>query len=99
MRSLSKLPIINLKLLYKVIKVKSNSTLGLAPIKVWSRCCIILPIYIGFTFMVHNGNRFRTLLVDERMVGRKIGEFSLTRTFSKHKLSKRKQVRRYRKKK
>ena len=98
MRSLKKLPVINIKLVTKIIQMKNSSVLGTSPIRVWSRCCTILPIFIGFTFMVHNGRIFRPIKVDERMVGHKFGEFVMTRTFVRHKLSKKKQVRRYSKK-
>ncbi len=54
------------------------------PIKIWSRRSTILPDFVGFTFLVHNGKNFIPVLVSEDMVGHKFGEFSLTRTFKGH---------------
>lgn len=53
-------------------------------IKTWSRRSTILPIFVGFTFSVHNGNKFIPVSVNEEMVGRKLGEFAPTRTFHGH---------------
>ncbi|MBF8246640.1 MAG: 30S ribosomal protein S19 [Rickettsia sp.] len=54
------------------------------PIKTWSRRSTILPDFVGFTFLVHNGKNFIPVLINEDMVGHKLGEFSLTRTFKGH---------------
>ena len=54
------------------------------PIKTWARACTIIPEFVGYTFMVHNGKLFRNVFVTEDMVGHKLGEFSLTRTFKGH---------------
>ena len=54
------------------------------PIKTWSRRSTITPDFIGLTFTVHNGKIFNPVFVTENMVGHKLGEFSLTRTFKKH---------------
>ena len=54
------------------------------PIKTWARACTIIPEFVGYTFMVHNGKLFRKVFVTEDMVGHKLGEFSLTRTFKGH---------------
>lgn len=53
-------------------------------IKTWSRRSTILPFFVGVTFAVHNGNKFIPVTVTEEMVGRKLGEFSPTRTFHGH---------------
>ena len=53
-------------------------------IKTWSRRSTIIPLFVGHTFAVHNGNKFIPVRVDEEMVGRKLGEFAPTRTFYGH---------------
>lgn len=54
------------------------------PIKTWSRRSMITPDCVGLTFLVHNGRKFLEVYVTENMVGHKLGEFSLTRTFKSH---------------
>jgi small subunit ribosomal protein S19 len=54
------------------------------PIKTWSRRSVILPEMIGLTIAVHNGRQHVPVLVSENMVGHKLGEFALTRTFKGH---------------
>jgi len=81
-RSLKKGPFIDVKLLGKVNK---QSQAGIRePIKTWSRRSTIVPEFVGFTFMVHNGKIFNKVFVTEDMVGHKLGEFSQTRTFKGH---------------
>lgn len=53
-------------------------------IQTWSRRSTIIPFFVGFTFGVHNGNKFIPVAVTEEMVGRKLGEFSPTRTYHGH---------------
>ena len=53
-------------------------------IKTWSRRSTILPQFVGLTFGVHNGQKFIPVLVTENMVGHKLGEFAVTRTFKGH---------------
>ncbi len=53
-------------------------------IQTWSRRSTIIPMFVGFTFAVHNGNKFIPVTVTEEMVGRKLGEFSPTRTYHGH---------------
>lgn len=53
-------------------------------IKTWSRRSTILPQFVGLTFAVHNGHKFIPVLVNEDMIGHKLGEFSPTRTFHGH---------------
>jgi len=81
-RSLKKGPFVDEKLLGKVTKQTSENTRN--PIKTWARRCTIVPEFVGFTFMVHNGKMFNKVFVTEDMVGHKLGEFSLTRTFRGH---------------
>ena len=54
------------------------------PIKTWSRRSTILPDFIGLTIAVHNGKQHIPVFVTENMVGHKLGEFALTRTFKGH---------------
>ena len=54
------------------------------PIQTWSRRSTITPDFVGHTFLVHNGKIFNSVFVTENMVGHRLGEFSLTRTFKKH---------------
>lgn len=81
-RSLKKGPYVDEKLLMKVNK--QAETGDRSPIKTWARRCTIVPEFVGSTFMVHNGKMFHKVLVTEDMVGHKLGEFSLTRTFRGH---------------
>ncbi len=57
------------------------------PIKTWSRRSTITPEFVGLNFAVHNGKVFHNVFVTENMVGHKLGEFSVTRTFRKHSTS------------
>ena len=81
-RSLKKGPFIDLHLLKKVeAAVAANSK---RPIKTWSRRSMILPEMVGLTLAVHNGKAHVPVLVNENMVGHKLGEFAVTRTFKGH---------------
>ena len=81
-RSLKKGPFVEPKLLDKVDKlVESGSK---RPIKTWSRRSLIIPDFVGHTFLVHNGKDFISVFVTENMVGHKLGEFSPTRIFKRH---------------
>ena len=66
----------------KVLKAKE--TKSKAPIKTWSRRSMITPDFAGLTVRVHNGKIFHPVFVTENMVGHRLGEFALTRTFRKH---------------
>jgi small subunit ribosomal protein S19 len=79
-RSLKKGPYVDLRLLKKVERMGGHRE----PIKTWARDCTIVPDFIGFTFLVHNGRQFTKLFVTEDMVGHKLGEFSPTRMFRGH---------------
>lgn len=81
-RSLKKGPFIDGHLLKKVDKaVASNDR---RPIKTWSRRSMILPEMVGLTIAVHNGKLHVPIFVTENMVGHRLGEFALTRTFRAH---------------
>jgi small subunit ribosomal protein S19 len=54
------------------------------PIKTWSRRSMILPNMVGLTISVHNGRLHIPIIINENMVGHKLGEFALTRTFKGH---------------
>lgn len=87
-RSLKKGPFVDEKLFAKVMKQEDSG--NREPVKTWARRCTIVPEFVGFTFMVHNGKMFHKVYVTEEMVGHKLGEFSPTRTFKGHAGSKRK---------
>ncbi len=81
-RSLKKGPFVVAHLLEKVDKMNAGG--GRKPIKTWARASMIIPDFVGHTFLVHNGKIFNSVFVTENMVGHKLGEFSPTRTFKKH---------------
>ena len=81
-RSLKKGPFVDHHLLAKVDKAVESK--DKKPIKTWSRRSMILPEFIGLTIAVHNGKQHVPVFVNENMVGHKLGEFSLTRTFKGH---------------
>lgn len=81
-RSVWKGPFVDGYLIKKVQKsVESGSS---QIIQTWSRRSTIIPMFVGYTFAVHNGNKFIPVAVTEEMVGRKLGEFSPTRTYHGH---------------
>ncbi len=81
-RSLKKGPFVDLHLLNKVMtSVEQNSK---KPVKTWSRRSMIIPEMVGLTIAVHNGRQHVPVFVTENMVGHKLGEFALTRTFKAH---------------
>ena len=80
-RSLKKGPYVDPKLLKKISKLRPGSK---DVIKTWSRASQIAPEMVGFTFGVHNGRDFIPVAVTEDMVGHHLGEFSLTRKFTRH---------------
>ncbi|MEP6484148.1 MAG: 30S ribosomal protein S19 [Rudaea sp.] len=81
-RSLKKGPFVDLHLLKKVeAAVSANNK---RPIKTWSRRSMIVPDMVGLTIAVHNGKAHVPVLVNENMVGHKLGEFAVTRTFKGH---------------
>ncbi|MFA9951058.1 30S ribosomal protein S19 [Dentiradicibacter hellwigii] len=81
-RSVKKGPFVDAHLIKKVDAVRATS--DKRPIKTWSRRSTILPDFVGLTIAVHNGKQHIPVYVTENMVGHKLGEFSLTRTFKGH---------------
>ena len=81
-RSNKKGPYVDENLLTKISKL--DQTGKKEPVKTWSRSCTIVPEFVGHTFMVHNGKSHIKVFVTEDMVGHKLGEFALTRTFRGH---------------
>ena len=81
-RSVWKGPFVDSYLLAKAQKASSSGRKDV--IKTWSRRSTIVPQFVGLTFGVHNGHKFVPVLVNEEMVGHKLGEFSPTRTFHGH---------------
>ena len=81
-RSIKKGPFIDLHLANKVrAAVGTNSR---RPIKTWSRRSMIIPEMVGLTIAIHNGRDHIPVLITENMVGHKLGEFAVTRTFKGH---------------
>jgi len=81
-RSLKKGPFIDLHLMNNVRQAKETN--DKRPIKTWSRRSMISPEFVGLTVQVHNGKQHIPVFVTEDMVGHKLGEFSLTRTYRGH---------------
>lgn len=86
-RSLKKGPFVDEKLFAKVTRQEQMGTRD--PMRTWARRCTVVPEFVGFTFMVHNGKMFHKVYITEEMVGHKLGEFSPTRTFRGHSGSRR----------
>lgn len=81
-RSVKKGPFVDHHLLKKVIDaIESNNR---RPIKTWSRRSMIIPDMVGMTVAVHNGKQHVPVLVNENMIGHKLGEFAPTRTYRGH---------------
>lgn len=81
-RSLKKGAYVDPRVLKKVQKLKQSGKRE--AIKTWSRACVISPEMVGVTFLVHNGKDFLNVLVEENMVGHRLGEFAPTRKFIRH---------------
>ncbi|MDR0577198.1 MAG: 30S ribosomal protein S19 [Candidatus Accumulibacter sp.] len=81
-RSIKKGPFVDAHLFKKVEAVRATG--DKRPIKTWSRRSTVLPDFVGLTIAVHNGKQHIPVYVTENMVGHKLGEFSLTRTFRGH---------------
>ncbi len=81
-RSIKKGPFVDGHLMSKVEKAHASGSGKV--IKTWSRRSDIVPEMVGLTFAVHNGKKFIPVYVSENMVGHKLGEFSLTRTYHGH---------------
>jgi small subunit ribosomal protein S19 len=81
-RSLKKGPFVDHHLLSKV--EQAAATKDRRPIKTWSRRSMVVPEMVGLTIAVHNGRQHVPVLISENMVGHKLGEFAVTRTFKGH---------------
>jgi len=81
-RSIRKGPFIDNHLQAKVDKAVAEH--NKRPIKTWSRRSMVIPEMVGLTIAIHNGRQHVPVLVNENMVGHKLGEFALTRTFRGH---------------
>ena len=91
-RSVKKGPFVDAHLMKKVdtaIAVKDKK-----PIKTWSRRSTVLPEFVGLTIAVHNGKQHVPVFINENMVGHKLGEFALTRTFKGHAADKKSSMKR-----
>ena len=81
-RSLRKGPFVDEHLIQKVLKAQEIN--DRKPIKTWSRRSVIVPEMIGLTIAIHNGRAHVPVLINENMIGHKLGEFAATRTFKVH---------------
>jgi small subunit ribosomal protein S19 len=81
-RSVKKGPFVDAHLLRKVERAHSDKSKK--AIKTWSRRSTIMPDFVGLTIAVHNGRQHIPILISENMVGHKLGEFAVTRTFKVH---------------
>ena len=81
-RSIKKGPYIDVKLAAKVAPLADIGSRE--PVRTWARASTIPPDFVGYTFLVHNGNKHIKVFVTEDMVGHKLGEFAPTRTFRGH---------------
>ncbi len=81
-RSIKKGPFVDTHLLRKVeVAARNNDR---RPIRTWSRRSMVIPDMVGLTIAVHNGRVHIPILISENMVGHKLGEFAVTRTFKGH---------------
>jgi len=81
-RSIKKGPFVDAPLMEKIDALNKKNEKKI--IKTWSRRSMILPEFVGYTIAVHNGKVFINVFVTENMVGHRLGEFSITRTFRGH---------------
>ncbi|HEY6021230.1 MAG TPA: 30S ribosomal protein S19 [Candidatus Paceibacterota bacterium] len=81
-RSIKKGPFVDAHLMKKVETVRATN--DKRPVKTWSRRSTVMPDFVGLTIAVHNGKQHIPVYISENMVGHKLGEFSLTRTFKGH---------------
>ena len=81
-RSLKKGPYIDVKLDKKISAMNESGKKTV--LKTWSRSSMISPDFVGHTIAVHNGNKFIPVYITENMVGHKLGEFAITRTYRGH---------------
>jgi small subunit ribosomal protein S19 len=90
-RSIKKGPFIDLHLLKKV--EDAIATKNKRPIKTWSRRSMIIPEMVGLTIAIHNGRQHVPVFITENMVGHKLGEFAMTRTYRGHQVGDKKSKR------
>ena len=81
-RSSKKGPFVDQHLVKKVEAATANR--DKRPIKTWSRRSTVLPEFVGLTLAIHNGKEHLPVYITDNMVGHKLGEFALTRTFKGH---------------
>ena len=81
-RSVKKGPFVDTSLMKKVVDMQRQKSKKV--LKTWSRRSTIIPEMLGMTFAVHNGRKFVPVFTTENMVGHKLGEFALSRTFKAH---------------
>ena len=85
-RSAKKGPFVDTHLVKKVEAAQASR--DKRPIKTWSRRSTVLPEFVGLTISVHNGKQHLPISITDNMVGHKLGEFSLTRTYRGHAVDK-----------
>ena len=85
-RSLKKAPYVEKKLFDRIVAMNEKNEKKV--LKTWSRSSTIFPEFVGHTITVHDGRKHVPVYVTEDMVGHKLGEFALTRTFKGHSGSK-----------
>ena len=83
-RSLKKGPFVDDHLLNKAMALQGDSAKSSKVVKTWSRRSTIVPEFIGITFAVHNGKKFIPVYITDNMIGMKLCEFAITRTFHGH---------------
>jgi small subunit ribosomal protein S19 len=81
-RSVKKGPYVDAKLVKKIQALNQSNQKKV--IRTWARSSTITPDFVGNTLAVHNGNKFIPIFISENMVGHKLGEFAMTRTFRGH---------------
>jgi small subunit ribosomal protein S19 len=81
-RSLKKAPYVEKKLFDRIVAMNEKNEKKV--LKTWSRTSTIFPEFVGHTIAVHDGRKHVPVYVTEDMVGHKLGEFALTRTFKGH---------------
>ena len=91
-RSVKKGPFVDAHLIKKIDT--AVATKDKKPIKTWSRRSTVLPEFVGLTIAVHNGRQHVPVYINENMVGHKLGEFAMTRTFKGHAADKKASVKR-----
>ena len=83
-RSVKKGPFVEKYLAKKIVAAQRETAQNKRVITTYSRRSTVIPDMVGLTFAVHNGRKFIPVFITEQMVGHKLGEFSLTRTFKGH---------------